>query len=113
MCEQYRIPHSHFLGGPPTWSQLDRDKALWYAAWKAETCSGCGTHPDEWDPAKGGSRTAYEATQKRCPGCAATEQLQESIAAQKTKDRGVRVALRRPKVPAAAEAAAKESVSVP
>lgn len=97
VCESYRIPHSHFLGGPPIWTQLDRDKALWYAAWRAEMCPGCGTHPDEWDPAKGGSRTAYVAEQVRCPGCAASEQLRESIESQKVKDRGVRVELRKPK----------------
>lgn len=96
MCESYRIPHSHFLGGPNTWSQLDRDKALWHASWKAGVCSGCGTHPDEWDPDKGGSRAAYEAVKIRCAGCAATEQLREATESQKTKDRGVRVELRPP-----------------
>lgn len=96
VCEAYRIPHSHFLGGPLEWTQLDRDKAIWYQAYKAECCPGCGIHPDEWDPSKGGSRTAYVAKDMRCPGCAQVEQMREAFESQKTKPRGVHILLRRP-----------------
>lgn len=101
ICEDYRIPHSHFLGGPPAWTQLDRDKALWHAAWKRQTCQSCGTHPDEWDPAKGGDRRAYEAVVVRCAGCASIEQLRDATDTAKVKDRGARVELRRPKTTSA------------
>jgi len=81
------------------WTQLDRDKALWHAAWKALICTSCGTHPDEWDPKKGGARDAFIAVQHRCHGCAATEQAQAAMERDKQQQtqRGVRITLRRPK----------------
>jgi len=96
ICETYRISHSHFLGGPMVWTDEDRDKAIWHAKYKAERCSSCGTHPDEWNPRKGGDRQAYGAVEERCAGCAALEQRQESLAAAPKEDRmrGVRVVLR-------------------
>lgn len=96
IARAHRISHSHFLGGAPVWTQQDRDKAIWLAAHEGEICRSCGTHPDEWDPAKGGSRNAYVAVLHRCAGCAATEQRQEALAAEKSKDRGTTVILRRP-----------------
>ena len=69
------IPHSVFLGRvvrpgeDPAWEDLDRDKALAFTRAKAELCPGCGTHPDWWDPAKGGHRFAYIGDQRYCPGC--------------------------------------------
>lgn len=101
MCEVYRIPHSHFLGGPLVWTQADRDKAIHHQVLKAETCSGCGTHPDDWDPAKGGHRQAYVAKVDRCAGCAAVEQLQEARTAESKSGgvgRGERITLARRKV---------------
>jgi len=78
------------------WTQQDRDKAIWHAKYKSETCSGCGTHPDEWDPEKGGDRHAYAAVESRCPGCAAIEQLQEAVESRPKNERirGVRVILK-------------------
>lgn len=97
MCESYRISHSHFLGGPAVWTQQDRDKAIWHAQYKAQTCQGCGTHPDDWNPAKGGDRLAYAAVQSRCAGCAVLEQQQEAYESgpKEDKGRGVRIVLRR------------------
>lgn len=69
MCEAYRISHSHFLGGPPVWTQTDRDKAVWHLLWKRRTCPSCGTHPDEWDPEKGGDPNAYAVGEHYCEGC--------------------------------------------
>jgi hypothetical protein len=96
ICERYRIPHSHFLGGPLVWTQQDRDKAIWHARHRAERCSGCGTHPDEWDPKKGGDRQAYAAVESRCAGCAALELQQELTESRPKEDRlrGVRIVLR-------------------
>lgn len=79
------------------WTQQDRDKAIWHARHKAERCGSCGTHPDEWDPAKGGDRHAYAAVQSRCAGCAALEQQQEALesAPKGERIRGVRIVLKR------------------
>lgn len=100
ICETYRISHSHFLGGPPVWTQLDRDKAVWHVAWKQALCQQCGTHPDEWDPDKGGDRTAYVAVTVRCTGCASLEQHREALESDRKQQglRGVRAELRRPAV---------------
>lgn len=97
MCEVYRIPHSHFLGGPLVWTQADRDKAIWHQVQKAETCPSCGTRPAEWDPDEGGHRHAYTAEVGRCPGCAVLEQQQEAFSSAMKGEypRGSRVVLKR------------------
>lgn len=96
ICETYRISHSHYLGGPAVWTQQDRDKAIWHAKYKAERCGSCGTHPDEWDPKKGGDRQAYAAVETRCAGCAALEKQQElyESRAKEERVRGVHIVLR-------------------
>lgn len=78
------------------WTQQDRDKSIWHARYRAERCSGCGTHPDEWDPAKGGDRQAYAAVESRCAGCAMLEQQQAALSSRAKEDRtrGVRIVLR-------------------
>lgn len=77
MCEVYRIPHSHFLGGPPVWTQTDRDKAIWHLQLKRATCPSCGTHPHDWDPAEGGDPNAFVATERHCKGCQRLELARE------------------------------------
>jgi len=42
---------------------------MWHHIREAQTCSGCGTRAEEWDPEKGGSKVAYLPTEKVCPGC--------------------------------------------
>lgn len=79
ICEKLGISHSHFLGGPARWTDLDRTKALDYARWKADVCDGCGTHEDWWDPEKGGSRFAFTPGGRRCPGCELLEQERAQI----------------------------------
>lgn len=74
VCAEYRIPHSEFLG----WDEADRDKAIWWYVRTKETCSGCGTRRDEWNPDKGGHEHAYVATARRCHGCAALEEYKNS-----------------------------------
>lgn len=69
VCAEYRISHSHFLGGPPAWTAADRDKAIWWQIRKAETCPSCGTRPEEWEPQLGGHRRAYVAEEFVCAGC--------------------------------------------
>lgn len=79
LCERLGISHSHFLGGPDRWTDLDRVNALEHASWKQECCSHCGTHPDWWDPEKGGHPNALVADSWRCPGCEILAQLDEQI----------------------------------
>lgn len=73
------IPHSHFLGGPLRWSDLDREKARAYRAWKAQRCTGCGTAAHEWDKRQGGDRKAYVADVTYCPGCSLLHEFGEQI----------------------------------
>ena len=78
-CARIGISHSHFLGGPPAWTDLDRDKAVWFEIYERERCPSCGTRPDEWDPAKGGHDHAYVATLHTCWGCVALAEKQKVI----------------------------------
>lgn len=61
VCAEYRIPHSRFL----SWSQEDRDKAIWFQVRQRQTCPQCGTRADEWE----GDRNAYVASFHHCRGC--------------------------------------------
>lgn len=81
MAEHYRIPHSELLG----WSKSDRDKAIWLHVRKRETCSGCGTRAEEWDPEAGGRRGAYLAVETSCPGCQQIAARQEWLSKQHKK----------------------------
>lgn len=81
ICETYQISHSHYLGGPPVWTAEDRSKVEALAEWKAGVCSGCGTHEDWWDRAKGGHPFAFITDTHRCPGCEIKAQEQDQIPA--------------------------------
>lgn len=83
------IPHSTFL----SWDVDDQDKAL---AWQVELASGCpscGTRADEWDPAVGGSRTAYVADVSRCVGCEVLGIAERDLRANLPDELGVRIRL--------------------
>lgn len=72
----------------------DQDKALAWTSEQAQKCSGCGTRPDEWDPAQGGSRHAYSAEPRRCLGCELLAQAQRDLQREEEADTlGVRLAL--------------------
>lgn len=75
VCADYQIPHSFFLGGPHEWTQLDRDKAIWWKFRSKQVCGSCGTRADEWkqDP------YFYVAQTVRCRGCELTMQAKKSI----------------------------------
>jgi hypothetical protein len=94
VCETYRIPHSHYLGGPLVWTPLDRAKTEAYTAWKNAACPGCHTRREEWDPKRGGHRHAYIAHADRCPGCELKAQEWDNIEAGPGKAHGVRVGLK-------------------
>lgn len=92
LCDRWGVPHSHFLGGPPRWTDLDRDKALAYALLARQTCV-CGTRLEEWDPELGGARDAYVGDTVRCPGC---QRLEEERAQIPSSELGVKPYLRTP-----------------
>jgi hypothetical protein len=75
VCRQYGISHSHFLGGPPVWTDDDQDKAIAYEALLRVTCSSCGTRDEEWkeDP------VAYLGHLWRCPGCETLELEKKNV----------------------------------
>lgn len=98
MCAEWGIPHSHFLGGPLRWSDLDRAKALTFRALQAEACPNCGTRHAEWDPKEGGDRDAWVADITRpCEGCIRLAEAQEAIGDDGAK-RGMRAFLTRPEL---------------
>lgn len=61
LCDEYKIPHSVFLG----WSAEDRSKALAYRYEKAERCTMCGTASWEWEE----NPRAYMVEEHHCMGC--------------------------------------------
>ena len=73
------IPHSHFLGGPDVWTAADRDKAAAWTEMQRQTCGGCGTRAEEWDPGMGGDLRAYATEMRVCLGCVAIERGQKQM----------------------------------
>lgn len=68
-CGPHGVPWDEFVG----WPKLSRDAAILWQQHQLQLCRGCGTHPDDWDPAVGGHPRAYVATVHTCPGCAAMD----------------------------------------
>ena len=93
LCHEWGKPHSQFRGhGDGTWTDLDRRKALAYAAYKRMLCPTCGTRPEEWDEAAGGAEDAYTAISHRCIGCQILTDKQTTIP-QGDEGHGVKVLL--------------------
>lgn len=95
-CMDMGIPHSQFLGGDATWSEMDRVKVVAYRMVRAEECPNCGTRPDQWVDAEGRRLNPFAADMIRCEGCARVEELQAQLdkdSGSKITRRGVRVAL--------------------
>lgn len=104
-CYDNALPHSHFLGGPYEWTDLDRVKVMAYALERTERCPSCGTSPWEWQA----DQEAYVAIREQCPGCLRREALSEETSGSPLK--GSRVALI-PRVRAEAIAANPELYAV-
>lgn len=68
------------------WSADDREKALGFTKRQRETCSGCGTHPDEWQA----DADAYVGWLERCPGCERLEQEENNIPEAKRSSRSIK-----------------------
>jgi hypothetical protein len=93
LCDRWGIPHSLFRGhGDGTWTDLDRRKALAYAAYNRSVCPHCGTRVDEWDENAGGDEDAYTAITHRCVGCQVLADKQKTVP-QGDEGHGVKVAL--------------------
>ena len=75
VCAEYRMPHSEFLA----WTQLDRDKAIWWHVRDRATCQSCGTRDEEWDEEVGGDRFAYAPAVGHCRGCEVKGQAQREL----------------------------------
>jgi hypothetical protein len=97
-CGPAGIPHSHFLGGPLTWTRDDQDKALAWQQSRREVCSGCGTFPDEWIDLETGRTVLeqpYVAEATHCWGCAEIEGHLAELRKNQGDLDGVTVRLRR------------------
>lgn len=88
-CAPRGIPRSAFLA----WSQEDRDAALTWQAEQGRRCPSCGTHPDDWDPERGGRRHAYKPDVEQCEGCSASHRGAEMFREQLDAFPGSRVVL--------------------
>lgn len=105
LCHKWGIPHSQFRGhGDGSWSDLDRRKALAYAALLKQVCPSCGTRAEEWDEDAGGDEDAYRATTHRCIGCQLMADKQKTVP-DGDDGHGVKVALIPTSVAAALELA--------
>ena len=94
-CAPRGVPLSFFLGGPWRWTAPDRAAALAWLDREKRTCGGCGTRPEEWDPKRGGSRTAYEFVPSVCPGCEAKERSEAVLQSDDwQQQRGKRIKVR-------------------
>ncbi|MFG3439939.1 hypothetical protein ACGF0J_22050 [Nonomuraea sp. NPDC047897] len=85
-----------------SWSDDDRDKAIWHHIRQRQECGACGTREEEWDESKGGHRYAYVAEPRRCRGCEMKEAARESLDG--TEGRGVHIVLIRNEEVASADA---------
>lgn len=64
-CGPRGLPHSVFLG----WDDLDQAKALAWQQHSAQTCPGCGFHPDLTDPDRGGDPGGFDLADVLCHTC--------------------------------------------
>lgn len=86
-CGPLGMPRSAFLA----WDQDDQDAALTWSIRQRSTHAACGTRPEEWDPTRGGSETAYRAEFRGCLGCEVIASGQEQLP--KDAPAGARVVL--------------------
>jgi len=94
VCQEYRIPHSEFMD----WPFEDQVKAVALMILKAEECTLCGTHPQDWEE----NEDAFVAESKWCPGCYRTDAARDPDAmagttthmVRNTEERQLQIALR-------------------
>lgn len=74
-CGPRGIAWDEFLA----WSKTSRDAAIVWQLRHQQACGSCGTHPDAWDPARGGHDHAYVAEVRSCRGCETVASAQKQI----------------------------------
>jgi len=74
-CGPLGLPRSTFLA----WDPDDQDAALTWSMRRMSTHAACGTRPEEWEPERGGSETAYAADVRGCRGCEVVAAAQDAI----------------------------------
>ena len=92
--------------GDGTWTGLDRDKALAYAAYQRGVCPQCGTRDSEWEDERGNYVDAYVAVSHKCLGCEEIAMKQREIPEGKAGD-GMKVLLMPAHIHAAQQVAAE------
>lgn len=78
VASAHGISHSHFLGGPRRWSDLDRAKAVAMTRIDRATHADCGTRLDEHGP-DWRSDPKFTVKASTCPGCVLIEQAREAL----------------------------------
>ena len=73
-CGPRGIALSAFL----KWDLDDQEAALGWQIREAGRCTGCGTHPDDWDERDDGHRFAWVPHIRSCPGCERVHLAQNS-----------------------------------
>ena len=84
-CGARGIALSTFLG----WAEDDQQAALQWQAWESRRCSNCHTHPEDWNPDDGGSRSFQHWHPQVCIGCQRKQQAQDALAADDDKTKGL------------------------
>lgn len=94
ICREHGISHSHFLGGKPVWTDLDRDKAKALAILDAEECPNCHTLREDWVDADGKplKEPVWTPDFRSCPGCGERQRAGRQMSAEE-RDSGGYVAL--------------------
>lgn len=87
-CGPAGVSHSEFLGGPPGWTEQDRELALAWAMRREATCGSCGTRRDQWTR----DADAFVPTETRCPGCEEIRMAEQQLP-KEALEQGVRVVL--------------------
>lgn len=87
-CGPAGIPHSHYLGGPPVFTDVDRQLALAWTIRRRATCGSCHTREDQWRR----DREAFTPTEVACTGCT-EKRMAEAQLSEREKDEGVQIVL--------------------
>lgn len=90
ICQQYGISHSHWLGGKPQWTDLDRDKARALFVLEAEECPQCHTLREDWfgEDGKPDREPVWTPDFRFCPGCEARTRHEKTMTEQQREAGG-------------------------
>lgn len=86
-CGPRGIPLDQFL----TWPESSQQAAMHWQARESRR-HDCGTHPEDWDPAHGGSKDFQHWHPVVCIGCQKKQQAMEALKADNDKTKGLGLA---------------------